>query len=418
MAYRLLVMGLFLPLVLACGEAESTDRPGGSHAGGAGGQVPGTGGAGGDPGAGGAGGGDPGVGGAGGGDPGAGGAGGGAGDECPTGAICEGEYNYAFVTSSLHTGAFEGGPAEADLICNERAREAGLPGNYIAWFSDSWTNARDRLGSASGWIGVDRRPIARTAEEFLAGKKHYVPVRDENGARTAADWFLSGTNAEGVVGARTCQDWTSSSDSELVTVSRVGRGDRWETMERPCDEPLPLLCLGTDHDAPVPEVRVDGRLIFVSSVSFPLDQGVDKADEICEREAAEKGLEGEFVALLATTSHSAIGRVSTTGPTWVRPDGIAIWATAAEAEVDEDMLAPPMLDIHGEVTPYTYVALGGRSLNTVGNLSANCQDWTTTSSDSSVSVRVPRKVSNRYGGMAQASQKCNFEEIALVCLQK
>ena len=60
-------------------------------------------------------------------------------------------FKTVFVTSSTHTGDLktEGGGATglegADNICNLRAQEAGLPGTYTAWLSDSSTDAKERV---------------------------------------------------------------------------------------------------------------------------------------------------------------------------------------------------------------------------------------------------------------------------------
>lgn len=161
---------------------EGGREPGAGGSGGSGGETPGAGGtggvggSGGNPGAGGTGG-DPGAGGMGG-DPGAGGAGGsggfggagGAGGADPgiggAGGGEEGPFNYAFLSSTKHTGDL-GGLTGADTLCNDLATAAGLPGTYVAWLSDSNTDAKDRLGDASGWLRIDNRPFARSVDELL-----------------------------------------------------------------------------------------------------------------------------------------------------------------------------------------------------------------------------------------------------------
>src|SRR5690606_20216321 len=125
-------------------------------------------------------------GGTGGGAPGAGGSGG---DDPGT----EG-YNIAFVTSTTYRGDF-GGLEVADEICNELARNAGLSGSYIAWLSDTSVNARDRIGSARGWVRRDGRPFAATVEDLIGYSVLYPLLIDEKGERTTESWVWTGTRS-------------------------------------------------------------------------------------------------------------------------------------------------------------------------------------------------------------------------------
>src|SRR5690606_31062308 len=124
-----------------------------------------------------------------GGGPGTGGDGGtgGSGGGCAPGALCDGEYNYAFVTSQAYKGDL-GGLEGADSICNELAADAGLPGTYVAWLSISTTDARSRLGDASGWIRPDRRPIAKSREALFMNPHPFLfPLAlDEKGEPNTA----------------------------------------------------------------------------------------------------------------------------------------------------------------------------------------------------------------------------------------
>src|SRR2546428_3153004 len=70
------------------------------------------------------------------------------GDASPT-------FNVAFVTSTSQAAASLGSLAGADALCQARAASAQLSGTYRAWLSDGSTNARDRLGSARGWLRTD-----------------------------------------------------------------------------------------------------------------------------------------------------------------------------------------------------------------------------------------------------------------------
>src|SRR5213592_2896892 len=97
------------------------------------------------------------------------------------GSTCEPvptDANYVFVTSTTHA-PDELGPADADRICNARAQAAGLPGTYVAWLSSSTEPARDRLGSARGWVRLDGLPFTDTLADLAAGKVFYPVGLDE-----------------------------------------------------------------------------------------------------------------------------------------------------------------------------------------------------------------------------------------------
>jgi hypothetical protein len=61
-----------------------------------------------------------------------------------------------FITSQLTEGGKIGGHQKADALCNTLAGKVGLPGQFVAWLSDSSSNAIDRLGNAKGpWFLTD-----------------------------------------------------------------------------------------------------------------------------------------------------------------------------------------------------------------------------------------------------------------------
>lgn len=94
--------------------------------------------------------------------------------------------NIAFVTSTTYNGDL-GGLAGADQKCQALAEAAGLPANvYKAWLSTSNENAKDRLGSARGWVRKDGKPFADTVADIVSGKIFHPLRIDENGADTGA----------------------------------------------------------------------------------------------------------------------------------------------------------------------------------------------------------------------------------------
>jgi hypothetical protein len=336
--------------------------------------------------------------------------GGTGGEDCPAGVLCDGEYNYAFVTSTRHSGDL-GGLEGADRICNDLAKAAKLPGTYVAWLSDSSVDAQERIGSANGWIGTDRRPFARTAADLLARKIVYPLDRDERGERVDSPWAWMGDTS-----GDNCTDWSTSSSDHQAVLYRIGSGHLTPSIRRPCGFSYPLICLGTDFDAPLPEVRVEGRLAFLSKATFQADRGLEGADEICQQEALAEGLEGEFVAMLATRAEPAIARVSAEGETWVRPDGVALWAAAADAWEGGGLLAPIHLDAAGEVVDRIHFMLGADGFNAKA-VDGSCEDWTT-ADGAKPAVVVSAKEIMPTGDLAVATWDCAYASASVVCFQK
>lgn len=212
------------------------------------------------------------------------------------GAICEGEYNYVFVTSTFHIGDL-GGIENADQICNERARDAGLPGTYRAYLATSTESPEERLGSSSGWLRPDRRPFVYSRDDLVSSLIRFPLLLDEHGR-------LSEHVGQGLrIGSthQNCLDWTSADTSHRVPGGYVGLTVRWNKGalgQRHTEEPL--YCFGIDHDAPIPPVSVGGRLAFLTRGAVSPDEGRDAADRLCADEAAAAGLPGSFKALVAT----------------------------------------------------------------------------------------------------------------------
>src|SRR5262245_32537060 len=65
--------------------------------------------------------------------------------------------NIVFITSGPVVPGNLGGLGGADLVCQNHAMSAHLPGHYIAWLSTHTDDARARLTNAGarGWVRVD-----------------------------------------------------------------------------------------------------------------------------------------------------------------------------------------------------------------------------------------------------------------------
>jgi hypothetical protein len=119
---------------------------------------------------------------------------------------------------------------------------------------------------------------------------------------------------------------------------------------------------------------VSGRYAFLSSGFAPGGTGLQAADEQCQNEATAAMLPGTYKALLATSQTSAVDRFNTNGPTWVRPDGVPVFATANDLTTFT-MMAAIAVDAAGNtaINPMQVWA-GASSPTKMGG--AGCVNWT------------------------------------------
>ncbi|HVJ90598.1 MAG TPA: hypothetical protein VM580_12405, partial [Labilithrix sp.] len=220
-----------------------------------------------------------------------------------------------------------GGLSGADDKCNDLADEAGLDGTFVAWLSSSTVDARDRLGEARGWRNTAFSPFADEQAELLAGQVYFPILRDESGELVSGK-VATGTTASGVAAEQNCDDWTSSDAADALVTGEPSAGSALWTEDSTgdsCAEAYHLYCFQTEHDSPQFPTPSQGRTVFVSAQPFMLGaDGRDAADELCAAEADAAELSGTYVALLGTSTESALARLVQPSRPWVRPDGMTV----------------------------------------------------------------------------------------------
>ena len=305
----------------------------------------------------------------------------------PLSLYCLGDNrtNVAFVTSrSYAVGSAQGfaSLADADARCNERAAAAGLSGAFVAWLSDSATDAKARLGPARGWVRPDGRPFADSVADLTARRVFHPLLIDELGnALSAGETVWTGTYATGLKASGSlCNDWASGSGGLSAVVGTVvGGPDAWtwhDSASGGCDGQRRLYCLGVGRDNPVAPVAEAGRLAFLTREGFTPGGGLAAADALCQSEAVEAGLKGSFLALLSTEQAGAATRFSSSGPLWVRPDGVPLAASAAELFGGGWLRVP--LSVTADGTAYRgneLVWTGSQDPNTAGSSVQSCSSW-------------------------------------------
>jgi hypothetical protein len=151
-----------------------------------------------------------------------------------------------FVTRAVYRSTF-GGVAGADFRCQSSATAAGLSGTFRAWISDSTVEAGARFRANGPWVEIGTGRLVFRDRAALRGYPA-VPLERDEGGREAPDRWWTGTLANGVASAKTCNDWVS--ESSLLggmTGTRRARGapgQEWtEDVAYACGQSLALLCL-------------------------------------------------------------------------------------------------------------------------------------------------------------------------------
>jgi hypothetical protein len=151
-----------------------------------------------------------------------------------------------FVTRATYQANF-GGLKAADFRCQSSADAVPLGGTFVAWLSDSQTDAADRVTGNGPWIevGSGRRLFADRAA--LRGYPQ-APLSNDELGKPATDRWWTGTLANGVRASDTCTDWSSMSQFVGgMTGTRSGTGTpgkEWtEDVAFACESMFALVCL-------------------------------------------------------------------------------------------------------------------------------------------------------------------------------
>jgi hypothetical protein len=144
-----------------------------------------------------------------------------------------------------------------------------------------------------------------------------------------------------------------------------------------CSTVVPFLCAEVDRTVEVSPIRTSGRLAFLTKGSWKTTTGVATADALCGAEASAASKPGSFKALIATSTASAISRFDTSGPPWVRVDGLPLLATAAAFNTASMLDIAPGVQLDGSLQAvYGPIPHGGRDFHTPAPADRCCTNWT------------------------------------------
>lgn len=323
--------------------------------------------------------------------------------------------NIAFVTSEARPVTQITGLVYADAWCNEAAANASPPleGTFRAWLSSSSENARDRFGTARGWVRVDGKPFADSIDDLVLDRRLYYPLRiDENGDDVLLeDPFANmtpvatGTNELGNVArnqsaeVENCGDWTGGGTGTIRLGYHDAGGSAWTAGSlRSCDASVMarIYCLGSDRESQVDSPPVQGARIFVTEDGATADLGIAGFDTRCAAEASAGGLDGEFHALVATSAESALSRVGGAQSTWTRVDGVVVTSDFVSFS------APVAVSARGVYLAKGPVWTGSMSAAEAGT--ETCANWSSADFESALAGELERSTASAFGG---AMSRCD-----------
>ncbi|MBA3454067.1 MAG: hypothetical protein H0T42_13315 [Deltaproteobacteria bacterium] len=339
--------------------------------------------------------------------------------------------NRVFVTSTSHTGNL-GGLAGADAICATRATAVGFGGTFRAWLSTPTVNARDRLGTATGWIRSDGQPVFNSLADLLAGKHIYPIAKDELGNLIAPNTpVMTATQTNGVYDDSggswgNCSNWTSAAASTVFIGYADVNSQKWTNYAggNCSNTAMRFYCFQVDNQAVVQPADVPARTAFTTNATWSPSGGLASADALCASEATAAGLQGVFRALLASTANSAIGRFNTTTADrpWANRNGTLLAPTAGALAVTAPPFAnfdaPPNLNAAGtSFVGGSFHWTGAPDLVSIGTVANTCSNWSSNTSAATGRMGVVGHASIaeawNWGNQAWA---CNSVR-HLVCLQ-
>jgi len=342
------------------------------------------------------------------------------------------------------------GVAAGDAVCQARATAAGLSGTFVAWLSDSTTDAychvQGYTGTISGtnpncgqatlpvaagpWVRTDGYPFAPTIDKLINNGQVYAPVRyDDTGTLVTNFSYFTGTASNGTATANTCSDWTDSNNSSNTTFgSSNGTTYFWTSYDDTgCSATYHLLCFQTGTGGPLPPLTppASAKKVFVTSVTGNgnLSQWPDAlavsatevaaGDAVCQTRATAAGITNaaSFKAWLSDSTAGAIDHVTVTatGP-WYRLDGVRI---------AHDKIALATVPLFTAITRDETGAYNSNSVWTgtspTGVLTANnCVGWTSSSGGDHGTSGI--EIESNAGWTSWSNVACNGNA-ALYCFE-
>jgi hypothetical protein len=282
--------------------------------------------------------------------------------------------NLVFASSITYAGNL-GGTAPYDKACNDLATTAGIntltSDRFIAWVSTNTSAAKDRLGTARGFVRMDAKAFADTQGTLLtANAKIFYPIiHDEKGVSHAGGDVMTGTNHDGVMVPTNCSNFSSAAGTVMAGELGGGPSDWTEEGALSCANPYRILCFGTtmkDVVTPSPVVG-NSKTIYLTNTAFAPSVTTPNARCNAEKPPATGGVH----AVVSTNGASAASQLNAT-TLYVRPDGVVV-GTGAQISALSELQAGFWLT--GNSTYGAFSFWTGAATPT-GLGTETCTDWT------------------------------------------
>ncbi len=275
-----------------------------------------------------------------------------------------------FVTGGRTTSGSFGGLAGGDRICQQIAKK--FHGQWVAWLSDTSTDARDRFFYNGPFALPNQEIVAYTKQDLLNGTLlHPINIGD-NGAPAADNGVWTGTRPNGARSGYSCDNWTNSSSRSYGTLgeSKSATGTWTSYQDSACSRSLYLYCLRKGD----PSIFVAKDWDSFGDFGYG-DFGTLRADKRCQSIAEAKGFVGTWETWASETGHDARDRTGFSGP-FVLPNGEVV-ADDRQQLLNGQLKHPIDITEDGDRITPGEVWTG---TNADGTRSQACIDWETKSS--------------------------------------
>jgi len=141
-----------------------------------------------------------------------------------------------FVTSEAYElGVDFTSVADADNICQARAKTAGFTGTWVAWLSTPTTNAKDLIVDAKYYYRTDGFIIARSKADLIDGSLVNSIKFDENGKDVGQVNVWTGTKSDGTAAeSNTCDGFTNLGGTVAIGISTTTTGGWTNSFSSQC----------------------------------------------------------------------------------------------------------------------------------------------------------------------------------------
>jgi hypothetical protein len=323
--------------------------------------------------------------------------------------------NLVFVSSRTFTPDL-GSPAAYDAECNTLATAAGLntaQGDaFIAWLSDSTSDAKDRLGTATGFVRIDGKGFLNDLSEMMQGKIRNPLDIDEHGEEVRGAVYTATDNRGMWVTDNACGDWSGAPGSGLVLGLTYGGPHDWTAGEgATCDEETRgrLYCFMHTLHTTLSPPNASGKIIFISTTSYL--PGANP-DQVCEHDKPAGA--GPVKALLTRTDRSLASMLEA-NQRYMRPDG-------EEIGLGSDIIGGTLRSgiwqrANGQYSTVSVWTGVSSDPTEVGTPSSTCHDWTV--ADGSLGARgYPGVTTGAWaGGGGEGTVRCD-DPAWLYCVEQ